>query len=228
MISVEHAVNFIPPIYQKVFDKSSAILNTHRGIDFGAKAIAMHLAAQMPCDYFEATVSRLLIDYNRSLKHPKCFSEWTKSLSKIEKESIIQQYYLPYRKSVESCIEAHIKNNRQVFHLSMHSFTPELDGITRNAAIGLLYDPKRNAEKEIARIWHALLTNDSSDYNVRMNYPYRGTSDGFVSALRKKYAEQDYVGFEVENNQALVQEDISLTMLKNTHLKNLVDLLNVI
>ena len=110
----------------------------------------------------------------------------------------------------------------------MHSFTPELDGITRNAAIGLLYDPKRNAEKEIARIWHALLTNDSSDYNVRMNYPYRGTSDGFVSALRKKYAEQDYVGFEVENNQALVQEDISLTMLKNTHLKNLVDLLNVI
>ncbi|MFZ4076698.1 MAG: N-formylglutamate amidohydrolase [Legionellaceae bacterium] len=139
VISVEHAVNTIPKAYQGLFSKDEAVLNTHRAVDFGAKTIAEHLASQVPCDYYEATVSRLLIDCNRSLSHPTCFSEFTKPLSADDKETLIHDYYLPFRQPIEQCIESHIKNNRQVLHLSIHSFTHELHGIQRNAAIGLLY-----------------------------------------------------------------------------------------
>ena len=228
VISVEHAVNTIPVAYQSLFSSHESVLNTHRGVDFGAKALGEHLAACLPCDYQEATASRLLIDCNRSLNHPKCFSEWTQPLTQDEKDIIIHHYYLPFREPIEQCIERHIQNNRQVFHLSVHSFTPELNGITRNAAIGLLYDPTRHAEKEIARIWHTILTHTPPDYNIRMNYPYRGASEGFVSALRKKYSEQVYVGFELENNQTLVQDAPSFETLKDIHAKSLMKLIEMI
>lgn len=228
VISVEHAVNTIPKAYQSLFSKDEAILNTHRAVDFGAKTIAQHLASQVPCDYYEATVSRLLIDCNRSLNHPTCFSEFTKPLSTDKKETLIHDYYLPFRQPIEHCIESHIKNNRQVLHLSIHSFTPELHGIQRNAAIGLLYDPKRGAEKEIARVWHALLAHEPPSYHVRMNYPYQGTSDGFTSSLRKRFSEHDYVGFELESNQALVSETAELDTLKTLHARCLLRLLELI
>jgi hypothetical protein len=35
---------------------------------------------------------------------------------------------------------------------------------------------------------------------VRFNYPYKGTSDGLTTTLRKKFGPQ-YVGIEIEINQ---------------------------
>ena len=36
---------------------------------------------------------------------------------------------------------------------------------------------------------------------MRRNYPYRGTSDGLTRYLRKRYADRDYCGIELEVNQ---------------------------
>jgi hypothetical protein len=40
---------------------------------------------------------------------------------------------------------------------------------------------------------------------VRMNAPYRGTSDGFTTQLRRRYAATRYWAFEIETNQALLR-----------------------
>lgn len=220
VLSCEHAVNTIPPAYQSLFHQHQSVLDTHRAIDFGAKTIATHLSQTLGTELTCATASRLLIDCNRSLGHPRCLSEFSNTIAPEEQQHIINAYYLPFRKRVQTLIDAHIKTGHQVLHLSIHSFTPSFNGVIRNAGIGLLYDPTRHGEKEVARQWHGLLLQQTPAYRIRMNYPYRGTSDGFTSALRKQHSEHDYLGLEVETNQALVTEQTSLeavsTMLSNS------------
>lgn len=214
IITCEHATNSIPTEYQHLFKSHQALLQTHRGIDIGAKVMADYLAQHLFCNYYHcATTSRLLIDCNRTLKNPHCFSEMTQSLSPQEKTAIIQQYYEPFRKPVIQQIEKLIRMKQPVLHLSIHSFTPSLNGQIRNADIGILYDPKRDFEKSFARQWKKQLSSVSPQYRVRMNYPYLGTSDGFTQYLRKKYPQAQYMGFELECNQALTSVSSSLNEL---------------
>lgn len=224
-ISCEHAVNTIPTDYKKLFNHHQSVLSTHRAIDFGALDIGKFLSHSFACEFTSATVSRLLIDCNRSLTHKTCFSEFTDSLTADEKQRLIDKYYLPYRSQTESLIKKHIDLGHQVLHLSTHSFTPVFNGNLRNAGICLLYDTKRHAECEVAREWRSLLKLQSPSYRIRMNYPYKGSSDGFTSALRKCYSEKEYLGFEVEVNQALVKDKTSLMSVANVLKESLQELM---
>jgi len=204
IISCEHASDVIPPDYQHLFQEAKHDLLTHKAIDFGAKYIAHALENFFECPCIIAKTSRLLIDFNRSLKNKHCFSDYTSILDRASKKNIIDTYYIPYRNAVEEQIYAYILKKYQVFHLSVHSFTPILHGVTRNADIGLLYDPSRTHEKTLAHAWKKSLAEEDVLYRVRMNYPYRGSSDGFTSALRKQYNNEQYIGVELEVNQRLV------------------------
>lgn len=215
VISCEHAVNTVPEQYMPLFAPFTALLASHRGIDFGALAIAEHIAQQIPCDFIQATSTRLLIDCNRSMNHPQFFSEVTRELPPYEKQKIMNLYYWPFRQQVISSIQKHIEQGSQVWHLSIHSFTPVINDIIRNADIGLLYNPQRSAEKMLARQWKIKINKLSPEYKIRMNYPYSGVSDGFTSAMRKQYTNEEYVGIEVESNQALTKSTQKLDSLKN-------------
>lgn len=228
LISCEHAVNTVPPAWHNLFHGQESVLTTHRGLDFGALEIANHLKQVFGCNYVCATVSRLLIDCNRSLNHAQCFSEFTKTLPASEKQQLIDQYYLPFRQQTENLIKAHIDSGSQVLHLSIHSFTPELNGVIRNAGIGLLYDHTRHGEQEVARIWRSLLLQQTPAYRVRMNYPYHGNTDGFTTSLRKRYTEHEYLGFEIESNQALLKDPESLDEVANVLASSLQELLQLL
>ncbi len=216
IITCEHAVNTIPSAYQHLFHQQPDVLNSHRAIDFGARDIAKQFSQVLKCPLFEATTSRLLIECNRSLNHPKCFSEFTQGLTEEEKQVLIDQYYQPFHQAAETYIHDTIKKGIPIIHLSIHSFTPVLNNIQRNADIGFLYDPARRGEKTLAAHWREELLKEKAPYRVRMNYPYQGISNGFVSSLRKQYLEQDYLGFEVESNQALTRAPLTLEALSQS------------
>lgn len=211
-LSCEHAVNDVPSAYQHLFKQHESILQTHRAVDFGALSVANALSQSLGCECVTAKVTRLLIDCNRTLTNRSCFSEFTRGLPEQEKQSLINQYYRPYREQCETTIHTLIEKGAQVLHISVHSFTPEFKGVLRNAAIGLLYDTKRHGEKEVARQWHGLLFHELPAYRIRMNYPYHGASDGFTTALRKQYSEKEYLGIELEMNQLLFidQDQVSI------------------
>lgn len=226
-ISCEHAVNTVPPAYRHLFQQHESVLQTHRGIDFGASHIATHLSQAFKCDLTQATITRLLLDCNRSLNNAHCYSEFSEPLPQSEKQKLIDQYYLPYREKTERIIKGHIDRGFQVFHVSSHSFTPVFDGVTRNAGIGILYDPKHHGEKEVAREWKGLLT-QQSEYRVRLNYPYAGTSDGFTTYLRKKYPEKSYLGLELEVNQTITLDKKSLDEVTQSLINSLGELLKLL
>ncbi|MGQ3889737.1 N-formylglutamate amidohydrolase [Legionella sp. CNM-1927-20] len=224
ILSCEHAVNTIPPAYEHYFKDYQQLLDTHRGLDIGALAIAKHLSKTFNYPLVCATVSRLLIDCNRSLKHKACFSEVSQQFSAQKKEYLIQNYYLPFRQLTEQLIQEAICKGYQVWHLSIHSFTSSLNGTSRTTDIGLLYDPKRSTEQKLARLWQKVLKQHNQHLRVRLNYPYRGTSDGFTTSLRKKYTANDYLGVELECKQSLTEKPDSLAAL-NTNLAESLTLL---
>ena len=225
VISCEHAVDSIPVPYQSLFVPFKNLLASHRGIDFGALAIAEHLAKQVHCDFIQATTSRLLVDCNKSINHPHCFSEVTRDLPSEEKQRILDLYYWPFRQEVMDAIKKHIEQGSQVWHLSVHSFTPVLHGIVRNADIGFLYDPRCAPERAIARQWKMEIQKQTPEYKIRMNYPYLGVSDGLTSKMRKIYTSEVYLGIEVESNQALTQNTQNIDNLKKNLAISLLKLL---
>jgi predicted N-formylglutamate amidohydrolase len=206
IITCEHAVNTIPPAFIKLFEKDRSILETHRAIDIGAKETADHLARHLSCALYQSShVSRLLIDCNRRLNSKSCFSEWSSALSSEEKQHLIEQYYHPFRTPVIEAIQYLIeKQKKKVLHLSIHSFTPILNNKERQTEIGILYDPQRILELNFSKQLKKALLSLTPHYRIRFNYPYLGTDDGFTSALRKKFSNEDYVGIEIEINQKLM------------------------
>ncbi|WP_460880756.1 N-formylglutamate amidohydrolase [Pontibacter rugosus] len=117
---------------------------------------------------------------------------------------MINNIYKPYRDQVEGIIHDFVMADRRVLHVAVHTFTPELDGIERDADIGLLYDPKRKPEAEFARKWKKLLLEQDESLLVRFNYPYLGISDGFPTYLRRKFKDEQYMGIEIEVNQKFI------------------------
>jgi predicted N-formylglutamate amidohydrolase len=202
IVSCEHATNHVPDQYRPFLAGCIDQLDTHQGYDPGALDFARLLAVILSAPLFAGSVSRLLVDLNRSLtNHRSPTIRPRHDLPSVLKEEIIDRYYLPYRRQVEEAIVGNLRKEKTVLHLSIHSFTPVLDGVQRTADIGFLYDPSHVKEKEFCGKWRASLAVKDERWRLRRNYPYRGTSDGFVTALRKKFPEQCYLGIELEINQ---------------------------
>jgi predicted N-formylglutamate amidohydrolase len=206
LVTCEHGGNHIPSRYRKLFAGYEALLQTHRGYDAGALVMARELAKSLGASLFVASTSRLLVDLNRSIGHPRLYSDATREAPAMLRREILQRHYLPYRHKVEADITAAIERGSRVIHIASHSFTPELDGEVRNADIGLLYDPARGEEAALCRHWQMHLKAAAPYLKVRRNYPYTGRSDGFTSYLRRNFPADSYVGIELEINQKHVLE----------------------
>jgi len=202
LLSCEHGGNRVPPEYEELFAGAEAILQTHRGYDIGIAPFARRLAKDLQAPLQLAEVTRLLVDLNRSPAHPALFSEFSRQLGKRERERMLADYYHPYRKALIGQIEKQLAVGRNVCHVSLHSFTPELNGKVRNADIGLLYDPRRTLERRFSLIWREELLGSGAGWRVRRNYPYRGAADSLVTCLRRRYPEESYLGMELELNQS--------------------------
>lgn len=201
LITCEHAGNRVPESYRHLFSDAEDILKSHRGWDPGAIRAAEIIAAKLGAPLIDYSWTRLLIEPNRSPGHRKLFSKFTQILPAVEKKKLIAQYYLPHRNRVETRLKAMMLNGKTAVHISVHTFTPELNGDIRSADAGLLYDPSRRKEKEFCRDLKKQLQLLNPGFRVRMNYPYLGTADGFTTALRKKFPADRYLGIELEINQ---------------------------
>lgn len=207
LITCEHGGNRIPSRYRDFFRGREALLRSHRGYDMGALRVARELSQALSAPLLACTVSRLLIDLNRSPGHPKLYSEATRNAPAAIRQEIAARHYLPLRIEAETRIAQAMERGRNVIHVSCHTFTPELDGKVRAADIGLLYDPARRQEAALCRRWRTALGEYAAALKTRMNYPYTGTADGFTAYLRRRFPAERYIGLELEINQKHVHGD---------------------
>ena len=201
LITCEHGGNKIPASYWPLFKNLREALQSHRGYDPGALALARDFAKAFDAELVYSTTSRLLVELNRSPSHKQLFSEATRELPPAERERLLQRYYWPYRNWVEAQVAGAAADGERVVHISSHSFTPRLHGVTRRADIGLLYDPRRERERTLCTAWRQAIIDADAKLLVRRNYPYRGTGDGLTTHLRKLHGDSRYAGIEIEVNQ---------------------------
>ena len=218
MLTCEHASNKLPAAFRSAVP--AEVLKTHRAYDIGACSVFRKLVKfAKPEFYCEGKYSRLFVDLNRTLTNKSAFSDYHKQLeardtafaAKVKAQA--SAYWNEYRAAIEKFVASSLSSPKRtslknrvaksaptIIHLCIHSFTPVLNGKTRNTDIGILYDPSRPQECELAQVIKAEIKRLYPAMKVRFNYPYKGTSDGLTSTLRKKFGPQ-YAGIEIEINQ---------------------------
>jgi predicted N-formylglutamate amidohydrolase len=201
LVTCEHGGCRVPPRYRSLFRGKGALLRSHRGWDPGAREVACRLARALEAPLIAATTTRLLVDLNRSPHNPRVFSKLTRVLPPDEREALLARYHRPHWDRVRAALDAH---QGVTLHIAVHSFTPLWNGERREFTIGLLYDPRRSRERELACEWKRRLGRSSSSGRVRRNAPYRGNADGLTAALRREHTPSRYLGLELELNQAAV------------------------
>ncbi|MDH5511342.1 MAG: N-formylglutamate amidohydrolase [Nitrospinota bacterium] len=204
LVTCEHAVNRIPAAFIPFADaRDKAALNTHAGYDIGAAPIASALARRLNAPFFKGGISRLVVDLNRSETNRKgIFGPIGRRMDAAAREKALERWHRPYHHALRSFVELEMVRRRQVILLSVHSFTPRMSRETRKVDFGLLYDPSSEAERFLCRSMGAILTESFPRARIRMNYPYRGVSDGIASAMRKLFPK--IVAVELEFNQGTV------------------------
>lgn len=219
IFTCEHASREIPPDLSSLFRGKTKLLKSHRGFDEEALPIAEQMSTSCKAPLYSGHYSRMVVDLNRSANHPRVFSEITKGLPQAERDRLIQTLHRPFREYVQAHILRSANKGKSTLHLSIHSFTPVLSGEVRNCEIGLLYDPRRKLEMAFAQRLKVAIQNEfatsTPTLRIRMNYPYRGYSDGHTTALRKLLSKTQYMGLELEFNQAWLRVLVSQNQLLN-------------
>lgn len=204
-ISCEHASNLVPEQLQTTLGKKVQLLRSHRSYDPGALGAAVRIAEATGASLIHGKYTRLAVDLNRSEKNPQRFSRYSRQLDSEVLELLEKKWYTSYRSEIKNSITKMVQKNSSILHLSIHSFTPVLDGVKRDTDIGLLYDPSRIDERLFASRMKTELARIAPELKVRYNYPYRGVSDGVTTWLRKHFTGDEYVGLEIEFNQRLLR-----------------------
>lgn len=200
LLTCEHGGHRVPRRWAPLFAEHVHLLASHRGWDPGTLRLGRTLARRLNCPLIASTTTRLLVELNRSPHHRDLFSFITRPLPAEERQHILAAHYQPHRQQVEQCIAAAQRAGRRVVHVGLHSFTPVFDGIERQVEIGLLYDPRRHAERAVVSAMLPWL----ETWQVRRNQPYRGAADGLTTWLRRRFGDADYAGLELELNQKFV------------------------
>ena len=216
ILTCEHACNRLPAAFKKAVP--AEILKTHRAYDIGAVQVFRKLVKFAKPEFScEGKFSRLFVDLNRTITNKSAFSDYLRELetrtpataAKIKESAT--NYWTEYRATIEKFVDSALKPKTRaaksaptIVHLSIHSFTPVLNGKVRNTDIGILYDPTRPQERAYANVIKDEIKRLYPAMKVRFNYPYKGTSDGLTTTLRKKFGPR-YVGIEIEINQKFFQ-----------------------
>lgn len=203
IVSCEHGGGQVPREYRGLFVGAEALLASHRGWDAGALPLARALARLLDAPLHASTMSRLVVDLNRSPHSPRVFGERTRALPRGERLALLDRWHAPHRRRIDEAVAAAVASGGTVVHLGVHTFTPILDGRVRGADVALLYDPARTAERTLAATWVHAIARALPDLTVRRNQPYRGASDGLTTWLRGRHGER-YLGIELEVNQRLL------------------------
>ncbi|MDA0195114.1 MAG: N-formylglutamate amidohydrolase [Bacteroidetes bacterium] len=80
VITCEHAGNKIHKDFKYLFKGQKKVLISHRGWDPGALELAKFLSKKSDSVLFQTSISRLLVEANRSDFHPQLFSEYSNPL----------------------------------------------------------------------------------------------------------------------------------------------------
>ncbi len=152
-------------------------MDRHIAWDIGADAVARRLAAGLKACLVLQRYSRLVIDCNRPRGGPDTIptvSDGTVipanvNLTDVEREARWREIHEPFHAALSGQLEARQNaENPNLSLITVHSFTPSLDGVSRPWALGLL----RRHDQGLADRLLAVLRKMAPDGTMAINRPY--------------------------------------------------------
>lgn len=206
LISCEHASWHLPPSVTLGVDEATC--QSQAGWDHGALVAAEHVAAALRAPLFAGDYTRLYVDLNRAADHPDviplvCYGaevSGNRVISPADRAGRMA-LHAAYWERVKTTAEALLAQGPCI-HLSVHSFSPELDPPRRQFDVGVLYDEAHVFETRVADALVDALV--AADISVRRNEPYLGTGPAICTSLRRQLG-ADYAGIEIELSHRVTQ-----------------------
>lgn len=206
LLVCEHAGNSVPHVLGDL-GLTQAQLNSHIGWDIGADNVARSLAETLGCAAILQSYSRLIIDCNRPPGNDGSVPDVSDGVSIPANHQISDgdrarretHIFRPF----DEAILAYFQENTVKLALSIHSFTPSMDGQSRPWDIGLLF----RQDIQTSTVISEFLNTRYPELNIALNEPYQidDASDWFIP----KYAEQHNIAhclIEVRNDHLLTKE----------------------
>lgn len=201
LLVCDHASNIVPHAYGNL-GLSRVQLERHIGWDIGAAEVTRHIS-----DHFRAVavlsgVSRLVIDCNRPIGHPTSIPAESdgvsvranRGLTSAEIEARAAAWFHPYHGAIRSQL-ARIERGHEVAALiSIHSFTPAMDGKSRPWSVGVLWD--RDPRIAIG----AIAALRQKGHVVGDNEPYSGRGGAFTVDTHAADHGRPHVAFEIRQD----------------------------
>lgn len=198
----DHAGNLIPERLAAL-GLSAAELQRHIAWDIGVAALGGRLAAALDAVSIQQTYSRLVIDCNRAVTANDCIAEVSdgtavpgnRQLDAAAREQRITAVYAPYHDAIDAELGRREARGLETILVSLHSFTPRMNGFDRPWHIGVLHDGGTTAYAKAV-----LMALQRGPYVVGDNEPYRMDRTDYTVPRHAYAAGRRYVELEVRQD----------------------------
>jgi len=171
----DHASNRIPDGYGDL-GLSAIDRLRHIAWDPGALAVSLQLTDLLDAPLVHSTVSRLVIDCNRTLGAPDLIapvSELTeipgnRGIGDNERARRLADFHAPFHAMIEALLDRRASEGRETILVAMHSFTPVYKGVSRPWPIGVIH----GVDTSFTRHFFEALKTGEPGLNVGWNEPY--------------------------------------------------------
>ena len=175
----------------------------HLAWDIGAGALTERLAESLGATAVLASYSRLVVDCNRNLMDPSAFLEFGDGvviqgncgLSQRDKDRRAEEIYWPYHYAIGQELRRLSAHEFLPAFFAIHSFTPVLNGESREWEIGILWDADRTTAEVLIDGFR------TAGYHVGDNEPYSGKAPmDFTVDHHAESAGLPHVGIEIRHD----------------------------
>jgi predicted N-formylglutamate amidohydrolase len=178
LLVCDHASNRVPAELDGL-GLDPALLERHIGWDIGAGPLARRLADLFDAPAVLSRFSRLVIDPNRALDHPQSIPPVSddipvpgnQGLDAAARAHRVARYFDVYHGAIEERIEAALEACVPAI-LSVHTFTPIMNGIERPWHAAVLHDDELRLAVPVLEAFRRY-----PDLLIGDNVPYTGYSD---------------------------------------------------
>jgi predicted N-formylglutamate amidohydrolase len=180
----------------------------HLALDIGAGPLTEQLAKRLGVTAVMHNYSRLVVDCNRQLMDPSAFLEYgdgilvpgNRNLHQADKDLRASALYWPYHCAIDEQVQRLGKAGPPPAFISIHSFTPVLNGESREWQMGVLWDK----DERLRDIFLEGLR--GAGYQVGDNEPYSGKApQDFTIDHHAEEINLPHIGIEVR--QDLIDDD---------------------
>jgi predicted N-formylglutamate amidohydrolase len=149
----------------------------HIAYDIGALAVARRLAERLDAPLVHSTYSRLVVDPNRFPDHPASITPVSdgvpipgnQDLDPAAREARLAEHFRPYHRALAARLDAFAAAGTRSLVVSVHTFTPRMDGRDRPWHVGVLWhrdEATAHAALEAFRRVPGLVVGDNQPYSA--------------------------------------------------------------